>query len=136
MYLIFDSETTGQALDFHAPITNSENWPRLVEIAWGIYDAQGKLLHEQQCIIRPANFNIPAEAVRIHGITTAQALAEGIPLADALQMFSEAVSQCRFLVAHNVEFDHKVLAAEFHRAKMPERPQVHPYGRRADGLPP
>jgi len=30
MYLTFDSETTGLPKNFKAPISDSENWPRLV----------------------------------------------------------------------------------------------------------
>ena len=34
MFLIFDTETTGLPLDKNAPLTNFDNWPRVVQIAW------------------------------------------------------------------------------------------------------
>lgn len=33
MFLIFDTETTGLPADYKAPLTNFENWPRLVQLA-------------------------------------------------------------------------------------------------------
>ena len=115
MYLVFDTETTGQAIDFQAAVTDSQNWPRLVELAWAMYDAKGQLLQEHQYLIRPDDFVIPADATAIHHISTARAAAEGIGLAEAVGLFAQAVSQCQFLVVHNAEFDGKVLRAELHR---------------------
>ena len=41
MFLIFDTETTGLPLDKNAPLTNFDNWPRMVQIAWQIHDEEG-----------------------------------------------------------------------------------------------
>ena len=38
MYLFFDTETTGLPRSWKAPITDSNNWPRLVQIAWLVFD--------------------------------------------------------------------------------------------------
>ena len=38
MYLIFDTETTGLPRDYSAPITQLDNWPRLVQLAWQLHD--------------------------------------------------------------------------------------------------
>ena len=38
MYLIFDTETTGLPRNYNAPISDSENWPRAVQIAWQLHD--------------------------------------------------------------------------------------------------
>jgi DNA polymerase-3 subunit alpha len=47
MYLIFDTETTGIPRNKTAPLTDFENWPRLVQIAWQLHDFDGKLLTQQ-----------------------------------------------------------------------------------------
>ena len=41
MYLIFDTETTGLPKRFDAPITDTDNWPRCIQIAWQLHDADG-----------------------------------------------------------------------------------------------
>ena len=45
MYLIFDTETTGlPTKGYHEPISDADNWPRLVQIAWQLHDANGVLI--------------------------------------------------------------------------------------------
>ena len=39
-YLFFDTETTGLPLRWNAPITDIANWPRLVQLAWIVYDTE------------------------------------------------------------------------------------------------
>ena len=34
IYLFFDTETTGLPKSWKAPVTDTENWPRIVQIAW------------------------------------------------------------------------------------------------------
>jgi hypothetical protein len=45
MFLIFDTETTGLPRDYNAAITDLDNWPRMVQIAWQLHDKTGKLLN-------------------------------------------------------------------------------------------
>ena len=51
MYLIFDTETTGLPLDWKAPLTNFENWPRCVQLAWQMHDKKGKLIDAKRTIL-------------------------------------------------------------------------------------
>ena len=44
MYLIFDTETTGLPKKWNAPLTDSDNWPRCVQISWQIHDQGGGLI--------------------------------------------------------------------------------------------
>ena len=44
MFLIFDTETTGFPKDWNAPITDLDNWPRVVQLAWQIHDENGELV--------------------------------------------------------------------------------------------
>ena len=80
MYLIFDTETTGIPHNKTAPITDLDNWPRVVQLAWQLHDRKGKLISRQNLIIRPDGYDIPYKAEQIHGISTKRALAEGHPM--------------------------------------------------------
>ncbi len=42
MYLIFDTETTGLPKRWDAPITDTDNWPRAVQIAWQLHEEKIK----------------------------------------------------------------------------------------------
>ena len=115
MYLIFDTETTGLPKRWDAPITDSDNWPRCIQIAWQLHDDMGTLVESQDYLVKPDGFNIPFEAEQIHGISTALAEQEGIPLNEVLERFNEALSKAKFVVGQNVGFDLNIMGAEFHR---------------------
>jgi DNA polymerase III epsilon subunit-like protein len=115
MILFFDTETTGLPRDGKAPVTALSNWPRLVQIAWLLVDADGTELRSVEHLIKPQGFVIPADAVRIHGITTERAQQYGIELAVALAEITVDLAAASVLVAHNMPFDEKILGAEFLR---------------------
>ena len=118
MYIIFDTETTGLPRDYNAPMSDVDNWPRLVQIAWQLHDAKGKLLSNHNYIIRPEGFTIPYNAEKVHGISTKRALAEGHDLKEILQVFREDVVQAKYLVGHNIGFDINVVGSEYLRAAL------------------
>ena len=115
MYLFFDTETTGLPGVWNAPVSDLDNWPRLVQIAWLQCDNKGKKILEQDYIIKPEGFTIPRDASQIHGISTERAQKEGIALKKVLEEFSRLINESSFLVAHNISFDEKIVGAEFLR---------------------
>ena len=115
MYLIFDTETTGLPRNYNAPITDTDNWPRCIQIAWQLHDEMGNLLEHQDYLVKPEGFNIPYDAERIHGISTELAQEQGIELVDILEKFKEALAKAKFVVGQNVGFDINILGCEFHR---------------------
>ena len=119
-YLFFDTETTGLPTYFEAPVTLSENWPRMVQIAWMIFDKNGHLLKKESHIIKPEGYGIPEEVSKIHRITTERANKEGKDLREILQKFSHSVLSSDLIIAHNMHFDEKIVGAEFHRKHMPQ----------------
>ncbi len=115
MYLFFDTETTGLPRNWNAPVSDLGNWPRLVQIAWLLCDADGGKVLGRDYIIKPQGFTIPQEAAMIHGITTERAEKIGVSLRSVLEDFSAAIGRASYLVAHNMRFDEKIVGAEFLR---------------------
>ncbi len=115
MYLIFDTETTGLPKKWKAPITDVDNWPRCVQIAWQLHNENGELIEHQDFLIKPEGFNIPYDAEQIHGISTNLATQNGISLAEGLQLFNEALVKTKFVVGQNVNFDLNIIGCEFYR---------------------
>nr|WP_299488169.1 DNA polymerase III subunit alpha [uncultured Allomuricauda sp.] len=115
MYLIFDTETTGLPKRWNAPITDTDNWPRCIQIAWQLHDEMGNLLEHQDMLVQPDGFNIPYEAEQIHGISTALAEQKGKPLQEVLEAFNIALDKAKFVVGQNVDFDINIMGCEFHR---------------------
>jgi DNA polymerase III subunit alpha len=66
MYLIFDTETTGLPKRDNAPLTDFDNWPRLVQLAWQMHDPDVKILGSKNFIIKPDGFTIPYSAEKVH----------------------------------------------------------------------
>ena len=89
MYLIFDTETTGLPQNWKAPLTNFDNWPSLVQLAWQVHDIEGKLMEAKNYIVKPEGFDIPYNASKIHGISTQRAEKEGMPLVEVLEIFMQ-----------------------------------------------
>ena len=115
MYLFFDTETTGLPKNWKAPVTDLNNWPRLVQIAWVFTDKSGNVLTKSNYIIKPDGFTIPVEASNVHRITTERAHNEGIALEKVLRLFNDYVVESDYIVAHNINFDEKIIGAEFIR---------------------
>ena len=119
MYLFFDTETTGVPRDWKAPISDLGNWPRVVQLAWAVVDRHEHEVDRGTYLIKPQGFTIPRGAERIHGISTERTLGEGYPLREVLTKFSAALSRATVVIAHNLDFDEKVVGAEFLREGMP-----------------
>ena len=115
MYLIFDTETTGLPKRWNAPLTESENWPRCVQIAWQVHNIKGSIISHEDYLIQPNGFTIPFDSEKVHGISTALAKEKGIPLKQVLDNFQKAINQVEFLVGHNISFDRNIMGAEYLR---------------------
>ena len=118
MYLFFDTETTGLPKNWKAPVTDLNNWPRLVQLAWILYDSRDQEVKRANGIIIPEGFTILTEASDVHGITTQKALDEGIDLNLALSEFASAMNEAEYLIAHNISFDEMIVGAEFLRKEI------------------
>jgi len=118
MYLFFDTETTGLPQNWKAPVTDLNNWPRMIQIAWILCDDKGNRIESDDFIIKPENFEIPKDASAIHGISTEKAIIEGVDLKQVLDKFVELVEKSECVVAHNISFDEKILGAELLRKEV------------------
>jgi DNA polymerase III subunit epsilon len=118
MFMIIDCETTGLPRNWKAPVSDLDNWPRAIQIAWSLFDRSDAHIESATHLVRPEGFIIPEDVRRIHGISTERALAEGKRLSDVLQEFSAAVGKAGIIVAHNLRFDESVISAEYHRLRL------------------
>ena len=118
MYLIFDTETTGLPKNWKAPISDTDNWPRCVQIAWQLHDSMGQLLEHDAFLVQPEGYNIPYDAEQIHGISTDLALEQGVLLKEVLDKFNTALGKTTFVVGQNVGFDINIMGCEFFRLGM------------------
>ena len=98
MYLIFDTETTGLPKKWNAPITDTDNWPRCVQLAWQLHDNNGKIVSDSSCLIKANEFDIPFESEKIHGISTELSKQIGLDLDDVLKSFLIDLNQAKYII--------------------------------------
>src|SRR5699024_9872133 len=101
--------TTGLPKNWKRPYTDTDNWPRCIQIAWQLHNDKGELVESKDYLIRPDGFDIPYDSEKIHGISTLLAQKEGIDLTTVLKEFNHALEQAEFLVGQNLAFDVNVM---------------------------
>lgn len=123
--LVIDTETTGlpprNLPACYAANETGSSWDncRMVQFAWRLYETEtGRPLELGNLYISPnGKFTIPQDAMAIHGIDDAMATANGVDVATVFApKFADLLSKATVVVAHNVDFDARVIAAELYRA--------------------
>lgn len=117
MLFFFDTETTGLPRNYGAPTSDTENWPRMVSVAWLLYADRSPdtLLDSGERLIIPSGYTIPEKAAALHGITTEIATERGHRIQEVLPNLFYLIREAQHIVGHNVGFDQKILGAEFWR---------------------
>lgn len=118
MELVIDTETTGLTSLSFVTERNYKKWPRVVQIAWGLIENDHVEI-QNSTIIRPSGFNIPSDAIRIHGITNNQALEDGKDLKHLLATLNKLMHTADTIIAHNLNFDLGILQSEAMRLGVP-----------------
>ncbi|MGC9343162.1 MAG: DNA polymerase III subunit alpha, partial [Bacteroidales bacterium] len=81
-----------------------------------VHDRNGKFIEAKNFIIKPDNFTIPYSAEKVHGISTDKAMKEGVEINEVLDAFTKDLENSKLIAGHNIEFDIKILAAEYLRS--------------------
>jgi len=116
MYLFFDTETSDLPRSWTAPLSEVNNWPRIVQVAWITCDSEENIIECQTRLIKPDGFEIAAGAYQTHGISTEFARENGEALLPVLDELAATINSSSVLVAHNIDFDATIVAAEFIRS--------------------
>lgn len=112
--LVFDCETTGLPRSRDSKLTDTNDWPYIVQLSWIVYDlSKNKVEKVVDNIIKlPPGLGICKESTTIHGISTKKMLSEGMDIVPILDDFIKDVRRCDIIVAHNIEFDKNVITVE------------------------
>jgi DNA polymerase-3 subunit alpha/DNA polymerase-3 subunit epsilon len=125
-FLFFDVETNGLPKDYKASYTDVDNWPRVIQLAWILADENAQILHQHAALVKPDGWIIPREKFWIdNGHSTERNEAEGVPISSILDLFMEVKGQADVLVAHNLNFDHRIVWAEIIRSGRQPRSGMH-----------
>lgn len=113
LILAYDTETTG--LIKSSDYTDSSN-PYLASIALILYDTEARrVVASLNSAILPEGWSMPEEASRVNGLTDQYLKAVGVPAFAIMPAVITLAFKAELLIAHNVEFDTKILAAAMWR---------------------
>lgn len=119
--LFLDTETTGLPTTkgwgnyYNPSLTSYYDTSRLIEIAYIIYDSEKNIVKSIDYIIKPCGFEITNS--KFHGITTHDAIEQGMYLSDVLKEFESDLDDVGTIVAHNINFDMNIILSECYRMK-------------------
>lgn len=118
---MIDLETTGLPLKEKKQFRTIYNYDHIhiVSIAWIVIDEETHMEHGRKYyVVKPADYEIPASSVAIHGISQEEATRTGVDLATVVSELQKALKtyDCQVLVAHNLQFDLNVLCSVLYRA--------------------
>lgn len=119
--LFFDTETNGLPHVKNAPVTVVENWPRVVQIAWQIWefapgDSSPNHVQSLSFLVKPDPGLVwDAGSFAIHKISKERAILEGTSGNEVFQAFSTVLQSSSVVCAHNIAFDKPVALAELLR---------------------
>lgn len=127
----YDLETTG-LVKTQRGLKPEEEYPdykdlqqydnaRIVSIGWLYiknfdYDHDYDNYYENisECIIKPDDFVIPNEAIKIHGITNEE-VNKGKEIKKVLKYIGDMINDCDYIIGYNVYYDINVLLSELYR---------------------
>jgi len=117
--IIFDTETTGLP-NWHIKGPKwYKSWPYIVQLSWILYNIDDNTYKKGDYIIKlPLKVTIPEESIKIHGITNEIMNTKGVNFMKALSPFLIHLQEADFIIAHNLDFDKKMMLAEFERRNM------------------
>lgn len=114
LILAYDTETTGLPL-FSQP-SEDPGQPHIVQLGAVLFeDTTRQVISSLNVICKPDGWEIPAEVAEVHGITTAKAALVGIPEWCALSVFHEMWSVADSRLAHNEQFDARIMRIAYKR---------------------
>lgn len=116
MYLFFDTETNGLPKNMKGDPRDLDNWPRVIQLAWVLLDADFNEIDTDCNLIMPDGWTIPTEKFWIdNGYSTETNMEQGMRMPMALFRFANAINRAEFTIAHNMNFDSPIITAEMLR---------------------
>ncbi len=117
MYLIFDVSAAGSPKNWNRPPTDPFNWPRMVHLAWLLYDKTGQLINSGDRIVKPDTYEPTDEILQKAGLNPETVQTDGVELSEIVDEFLKDLSQAKYAFAHNLQFAENVFRSECYRLR-------------------
>lgn len=129
--LVFDVETTGllPRLKKGEKEKITDDLPYIIQLSFILYDIRNtRIIKSYNAYVKPqSNVLIPEKIVQLTGITNEMIDNEGEDIVDVLVELYEAYSECDAVIAHNLEFDSRMVNIETERNYSRLEYEIAPY---------
>ena len=117
MYLIYDTETNGLPQYYKAPSTETDNWPKMVSIAYMVCSEDGEKLFQGYFEIKPtwSKSDHDLVAQRTHGLSYEHLMQNGVDVKEVISRIIPHLYYCQYHIGHNLNYDSNILACEMFR---------------------
>jgi len=118
--IVLDTETSGlpSGVQYgrfpHYTQLKNYDTSRIVSISW-IVSKCNKVIAQAYYVVKPDDFVIAEESIKIHGITNEYAQEHGVPFSKVIEELTPWIECAAGIVAHNIAFDSNVILSELHR---------------------
>lgn len=119
MYCIFDTETSG-LFDFSKP-ADADGQPRIASIAMIAADENLNLVAATSVLIQPDGWEMSSEAESVNGLSQRLLNEHGVPVREVLWRYAAEIDRGAVVVAHNAQYDTKIMRGEMRRAGLDDR---------------
>ena len=116
--LIIDTETDCIPKDCDATALNTENSPRIIGLAYNKIAPNGQLLSKNYFIISPDYFSIGSGEPNIDICSNTDIQENRISIKIVLDWIDKEAVDCKYLVAHNIDFVYAVVFSEYSRLNL------------------
>lgn len=118
-YMLIDTETSG-LFDFSKP-ADAEGQPRLAELAMILVHPEAEERAEHHFLVKPEGWELSPAMEAINGLTHERLMEQGVSVSLALDAYIGLVDGGYIVVAHNAQYDTKIMRGELRRAGIDDR---------------
>lgn len=117
--LFIDTETSGIPQRWNRPYSDEKNWPRVIQVAWIVYEANGTEIKRTSKYIYEEDIHITPSSYDVHGITGTFLKQHGDKRKEVLRKLAHDIQKYKpLIIGHFVELDVEVLSADYYRANL------------------
>lgn len=118
IYAVIDTETSGLP-DYKLPAEHPSQ-PYVAEFGMWLLDSNLEIETKYHAYIKPEGWVMEDGASKINGLKTDFLMEKGIPIAEVLDVYEDTIKGGRIIVAHNAQFDCKMMRGAFRRLNRPD----------------
>jgi len=117
-YLVFDASPISKPKDYKAPFTDTFSWPRMIHLSWIMLNDDLKPIHDFDCVVNPEGFAITDQIAKYARLDKEEIEKKGEDLEDILKQFTKSAEEADYIIAHNMNANECIVAAEYMRKNM------------------